>query len=188
MSEETTTVQEQPQPSRSPRQRVPAPGNRCTHKDAAGRQCRNLALRSTGSRGDHGKSGLCTTHATHERQILDTQAVAEELLGTAPSAFDTAIAVNHMLGKLFRSIVEDRIPLRKGAVLIYACSLLLNSLGGVRTDVLGAYGPEFLKAMAQSALGVIDGDADVDQDVDADQDVGVEQDVEGSSRLREAVE
>jgi hypothetical protein len=163
MSESTTAVASNPKPSKSA---VPPEGIRCTHKDAAGRQCRNLALRSTGSRADHGKSGLCTTHATLERQILDTQAVAEELLSTAPPSFDTAIAVNHLLGKLLRIIVEDRIPLRKGAVLVYTCSLLLNSLGGVRTDVLGAYGPEFLKAMAQSALGVMDGDVDVEQDAE----------------------
>jgi hypothetical protein len=157
MSESTTAVASNPKPSKSA---VPPEGIRCTHKDAAGRQCRNLALRSTGSRADHNKSGLCTTHATLERQILDTQAVAEELLSTAPPSFDTAIAVNHLLGKLLRLIVEDRIPLRKGAVLVYTCSLLLNSLGGVRTDVLGAYGPEFLKAMAQGALGVMDGEGE----------------------------
>ncbi|MFZ0819306.1 MAG: hypothetical protein WAM91_04500 [Candidatus Acidiferrales bacterium] len=182
MSEQTTIVSKSSNTSRPPRQRVPAPGNRCSHKDAAGRQCRNLALRSTGSRTDHNKSGLCTNHATHERQILDTRAVAEELLSTAPPAFDTAVAVNHMLGKLLRIIVEDRIPLRKGAVLVYACSLLLNSLGGVRTDVLGAYGPEFLKAMAQGALDVMDGDGAQD----AEQDVG--QDVEASRCLRDGPE
>jgi len=167
MSEKTTSTSESPKNPRPPRQRVPAPANRCTHKDAAGRQCRNLALRSTGSRGDQGKSGLCTTHATAERQILDTQAVAEELLRSAPATFDTAIAVNHVLGKLFKLIVDDRIPLRKGAVLVYTCSLLLNSLGGVRTDVLGAYGPEFLKAMAQGALDVIYGNPEPDSESDS---------------------
>jgi hypothetical protein len=69
-------------------------------------------------------------------------------------------------------IVEDRIPLRKGAVLVYNCSLLLYSLGGVRNDVLGAYGPEFLKAMAQGALDVIDGDVDVEQDAGQDGEPG----------------
>ncbi len=176
MPEETKTTSATPTNSRPPRQRVPPEGIRCTHKDAAGRQCRNLALRSTGSRTDRNKSGLCPAHATHERQILDTQAVAEELLSSAPENFDTAIAVNHVLGRLMKLIVEDRIPLRKGAVLVYNCSLLLYSLGGVRSDVLGAYGPEFLKAMAQGALDVIEADGESECDGDVQQDA--EQDVE----------
>jgi hypothetical protein len=171
MSEQNTVASEGPKPSRPPRQRVPPDGIRCTHKDAAGRQCRSLALRSTGSRGDHGKSGLCPTHATELRQVLETQAVAEELLSSAPGTFDTAISVNHLLGKLLRIIVEDRIPLRKGAVLVYASSLLLYSLGGVRNDVLGAYGPDFLKEMAKVALGEMDGDGEVDVKQDAGQDI-----------------
>jgi hypothetical protein len=158
-----------PKPSKNA---VPPDGIRCTHKDAAGRQCRNLALRSSGSRTDHNKSGLCPAHATELRQVLETQSVAEELLGSTPETFDTAIAVNHLLGKLMKLILEDRIPLRKGAVLVYNCSLLLYSLGGVRNDVLGAYGPEFLKAMAQGALDVIDGDVDVEQDAGQDGEPG----------------
>jgi hypothetical protein len=167
-----------PKPSKNA---IPPDGIRCTHKDAAGRRCRSLALRSTGSRADHNKSGLCPAHATELRQVLETQSVAAELLSSGPGTFDTAISVNHMLGKLFHMIVEDRIPLRKGAVLVYASSLLLYSLGGVRNDVLGAYGPDFLKEMAKVALREMDGDGDVDVDVEQDAEQNAGQDLEASS-------
>jgi hypothetical protein len=118
---------------------IPDEGNRCTHTDALGRQCRSLAVPMPGFRQAGSKFGLCPTHATAERQIQQADAVAKHLLENTPH-FDTAIGVNHFLEKLVEMVANNRIPVRNATVLGYLASLALNSLGRVKDELFAMRG------------------------------------------------
>ncbi|HUK30451.1 MAG TPA: hypothetical protein VLV89_05005 [Candidatus Acidoferrum sp.] len=113
---------------------IPDEGNRCTHTDALGRQCRALAVPLPGFREAGSKFGLCPTHAVADRQIQQADAVAKHLLENTPH-FDTATGVNYFLEKLVEMVVNNRIPVRNATVLGYLASLLLNSLGRVKDEM-----------------------------------------------------
>jgi hypothetical protein len=93
----------------------------------------------------------------------DAEAVAEAILGSAPQ-LDTVLAVNHVLGRLFELTLRNRIPIRNATLLAYIGSLLLYSMGGVKSEVLGAGGSEALKLMAQQALESIESESDSNSD------------------------
>ncbi len=155
MSEDKATATKSPRKTRPPRQRVPSPGIRCTHTDAAGRQCRGLALKSVkGSKAGY-TSGLCPAHATEDRQLRETDAVAEYLFKGTP-ALNTTAAVNHVLGKLFELIAGNRIPIRNASLLVYTASLLLNSLDRVKDEVLNIKGRDQWLGMIFDAFNTID--------------------------------
>lgn len=58
---------------------------------------------------------------------------AAELLGPV-SDFQTAAAVNHVLGRLLVLLAANRIPPRNAGTIAYVCQLMLQSLPGVRTE------------------------------------------------------
>ncbi|HEV3219442.1 MAG TPA: hypothetical protein VGZ48_06695 [Candidatus Acidoferrales bacterium] len=165
MSETKTAVARTTKSNSARKKGIPAPANRCTHKDAAGRQCRNLALRSTGSRGDRGNSGLCVTHATEERQLHETEAVAEELLANT-EGLHTTVAVNNVLARLFDLTANDRIPMRKAALLTYQASLLLYTVPGVKDETLTLCKPEAWRYMIQRTFEAITGKSAPDDSSD----------------------
>ncbi|MFZ0819237.1 MAG: hypothetical protein WAM91_04155 [Candidatus Acidiferrales bacterium] len=153
--------------SRPSKNAIPPDGIRCAHTDAAGRQCRNLALRPTGKDAARGKSGLCLAHSTEERQPRDAEAVAKELMGSTPQ-LDTALAVNHVLGRLFELTASNRIPIRNAALLAYIASLLLFGMGGVKSEMMGVGGSEALKLMARHALEIIESESGSDSNPDSE--------------------
>jgi hypothetical protein len=133
MSDQDTPPPTNPKSDSDRKKAIPPPGIRCTFTDLAGRQCRNLALRPTGADASRAKSGFCLAHATEERMLHDAEAVADEILGDAP-AFKTAVGVNNILSKLFEMTINDRIPIRKAAILTYQASLILQSIGSVTKE------------------------------------------------------
>jgi hypothetical protein len=148
---------------------IPPPGIRCTFTDLAGRQCRNLALRPTGKGASRKKSGLCLAHATEERQLRDAEAVAEELLGNT-GTLDSTVAVNNVLRKIFELTVEDRIPMRKAALLTYQASLLLHSITGVKSEVHTLCKPEAWTYMIKRSYEAMAGNSGSDDDSEPDSD------------------
>ena len=144
-----------PKKARLPRQRVPDPGNRCTHTDALGRQCRALAVPLPGFREAGSKFGLCPTHATSDRQIRQADAVAKYLFKNTPH-LDTAAGVNHFLERLVEMVANNRIPVRNATLLTYLGSLLLNSLDRVKDEVLTMQGRNAWYKMLFTAFDTID--------------------------------
>jgi hypothetical protein len=168
-------------PTDSPKSRpasknaIPPPGIRCTFTDLAGRQCRNLALRPTGKGASRTKSGFCLAHATEERQLHDAEAVAEDLMGNTPT-LNTAVGVNNVLSKLFELTVNDRIPMRKAAILTYQASLLLQSVGGVTKEIDFSFKEQYRSEMILEAIKTIAGGPESDSDSDSGEEDDEEED------------
>jgi hypothetical protein len=163
----STAAVSSPTKARLPRQRVPDPGIRCTHKDAIGRQCRSLAQKP---KGVPGISTLCASHASEETQIRDGEAVAEYLFERTPE-LKTAAAINHVLGKLFELIAINYIPVRRGALLAYIGSLLLNSVGPAKGEAVLVKGCAGMDEMFRDAFAIMDQPKKVsDKDDDEDSD------------------
>jgi hypothetical protein len=94
--------------------------NRCRFTTIDGRQCRMY-------RAKHHKT-LCLTHAQQEQQLIDSEAVAAELIGPL-TKFQTALEVNHTLGNLYTLIAQKRISRHDGALLGFVGQVLLHSVG-----------------------------------------------------------
>jgi hypothetical protein len=105
---------------------------RCKYVASSGRRCRTQAARDT-SRAS-GFSAFCLPHAQMEQQYLNSESVAEELIGNLDD-FRTSHAINEILGKLFILVAQNRIPLRNASTLSYICQLLLSSTPGVRGEL-----------------------------------------------------
>jgi hypothetical protein len=128
--------------------------NRCQHISALGRRCRE--------RRSNTHSSLCPRHARHEQNQKDAQrqmdddpqALAADFLGPIQD-FRTASSVNHVLGKLLLLLTTDRISPRNAAVTAYICQLLLQSVGGVKSELWDFHNiparnsPEINKAINQ---------------------------------------
>jgi hypothetical protein len=134
---------------------IPRPEIRCAHKDAAGRQCRSLALGRSGTRDNDLNSRLCMDHATDERQFLDIEEIADEVLRGTPSMLNTTISVNRVIGKLFKLTLRNRIPTRKAALLAYYGSLLLNSVNGVKSELIAAEGPPLWEGLLDQSIEAV---------------------------------
>jgi hypothetical protein len=134
---------------------IPDPGNRCTHTDALGRQCRSLALKAIKGDAPGLAPGFCATHATADRQLREADAVAEYLFKGAPK-LNTASAVNHVLNNLFVLIGNNCIPPRNARLLVYLGALLLNSVSGVEHEMIRARGYKALDDTFANAFGIID--------------------------------
>ena len=98
----------------------------CTYRSPSGRRCRLPRADS--------HSGLCISHAKLEQQSRDVSEIAADLQ-TLSGEFKTASDVNHVLGKLFTLLSQDRIPPRKGAVLAYVGQLIVQTLPGVKREI-----------------------------------------------------
>lgn len=120
--------------AKSQREKVIDPENvRCKHTDALNRRCTGLRAKN--------KYGLCATHATEERQLREAESVSRELLGGSTD-LNTALAVNHTLGKLFELTAANRIPQRNAALLAYIGQLLLTSIDSVKDEIIRAENDE----------------------------------------------
>src|SRR5579864_2208815 len=84
--------------------------NRCRFTTIDGRQCRMYRAKR--------HKTLCLTHAQQEDQLLDAEAVAEELIGPVED-YQTAICVNRALGCLFNLVAQKRVSRQDGALLAF---------------------------------------------------------------------
>src|SRR5215472_7573375 len=85
-----------------------------------GRRCRMLRHR------DH--PGLCPFHSREERQALESERIGTELAASLTGHFLTASDINHVLGKVFTALAQDRISVKKAKALAYLAQLMLASL------------------------------------------------------------
>ncbi|HUK31908.1 MAG TPA: hypothetical protein VLV89_12395 [Candidatus Acidoferrum sp.] len=185
MSDHDTTPPTKPNSDSDRKKAIPPPGIRCTFTDLAGRQCRNLALRPTGADASRTKSGFCLAHATEERQLHDAEAVADEVLGDAPT-FKMAIGVNNILSKLFEMTINDRIPMRKAAILTYQASLILQSIGSVTKEFDFTFKENFRRDLIFETVKRIAGSAGTKSGSDSDSEADVEEDGEEEAINTEA--
>lgn len=127
-----------------------ADDNRCRHISSSGRQCKM----PRGSR----SSAYCTPHSQLEQQCLNAEKAAQELLGNVGS-FQSVIAVNEVLGKLFRLTAENRIPIRNAAVLAYIGQLLLQSTEEVGYEIYKVEGSSGKENMIRQALALLNAES-----------------------------
>jgi len=132
-----------PQPETPPGE----PSPRCTFMFADGRRC---TMRPSGH------PDLCAHHvarlrAADEKSGAATQALAAEILGPIRD-FRTDAAINHVLGRVFTLLADNRIDPRKASVLGYLCQLMQQSVTDVQREAWGLKDPPQL----QNVLKAID--------------------------------
>ncbi|MFZ0818660.1 MAG: hypothetical protein WAM91_01210 [Candidatus Acidiferrales bacterium] len=134
---------------------IPDDPNRCTHTDAIGRQCRSLALKVINGEAPGLAPNFCAAHATADRQLREADDIAKYLLAKTPH-LDTAASVNYFLEKLVEVVANNRIPVRNATLLTYIGSLLLNSVGQVRNELLAMRGHDAWNKKIFNAFSAID--------------------------------
>jgi hypothetical protein len=122
----------------------------CQYPFADGRHCRMLRLASHPS--------LCVFHAREERQLLEADMHGEDLTESLSGHITTAGDVNHVLGKLFAAVAQNRIPPRNAATLAYIGQLLLQSLPSIKSDVYQTYGHQAWSGFVGEAFSAADTD------------------------------
>src|ERR1700676_4014024 len=81
---------------------------RCQFQFSDGRCCR--MLRSPVH------SSFCAFHARQELQLLESQRLGDEISASLNGDFLTATDINHVLGKLFIAVAQNRVPLRGASI------------------------------------------------------------------------
>jgi len=95
---------------------------------------------------------LCIYHARSEQQLLAADQAARQLVSLSGD-FRTASDINHVLGKLFSLVAQNRIPRRNAVALAYIGQLLLQSLPEVRSEIKNTLGYRAWNATVHDALG-----------------------------------
>jgi hypothetical protein len=98
----------------------------CQFQFADGRTCR--MLRSPAH------PNFCAFHARQEFDQLESQRLGVEVSTSLHGDFLTATDINHVLGKLFIAVAQDRIPVRKALALTYMGQVMLTSLPHVKKE------------------------------------------------------
>jgi hypothetical protein len=122
--------------------------NLCHFSFSDGRRCRMLRHR------DH--LGLCPFHSREERQRVESERIGTELAATLTGNYLTATDINHVLGKVFTALAQDRISAKKAKVLCYAAQLMLASLRTVRLEYQFKYSFEAWQRMQKNAVPLPD--------------------------------
>jgi len=104
---------------------------RCQFPFSDGRRCR--MLRSPAH------PIFCAFHARQDLQLLESQRLGEEISVSLNGGFLTATDINHVLGKLFTAVAQDRIAPRKAAILTYLGRVMLSSLPYVKEEFPFSY-------------------------------------------------
>ena len=106
-------------------------GPRCQFQFSDGRSCRMLRTPS--------HPIFCTFHARQELQLIESQRLGNEISSTLNGDFLTATDINHVLGKLFIAVAQDRVPVRKALALTYMGQVMLTSLPHVKQEFPFSY-------------------------------------------------
>ncbi len=101
----------------------------CQFPFADGRQCRMLRHAS--------HPFLCLFHAREEQQLLELDGIGDELASLSGD-FKTVTDIQHVVGKLFKLVAANRIPVRHARLLAYLAQLLLHGQSGVRHETIYA--------------------------------------------------
>jgi hypothetical protein len=125
-----------------------AESNLCRFSFSDGRRCRMLVHFSP--------RGLCPFHAREEMQIIESRRLGSELSASLTGHFHTAADVNHILGKVFTALAQNRIPARNAAILAYIGQLLLHSIPAVKAETQFKYTYDSWSRMIDRAVPVSD--------------------------------
>jgi hypothetical protein len=137
--------------------------NLCHFSFSDGRRCSMLRHR------DH--PGLCPFHSREERQRIESERIGTELAATLTGNYLTATDINHVLGKVFTALAQDRISAKKAKVLCYAAQLMLASLRTVRLEYQFKYSFDAWQRMVKNATQLPDPiDPVIDDDIADDDD------------------
>jgi len=79
-------------------------------------------------------SSFCAFHARQELQLLESQRLGGEISTSLNGNFLTATDINHVLGKLFIAVAQNRVSLRKAANLTYLGQVMLSSIPLVKQE------------------------------------------------------
>lgn len=110
--------------------------DRCHFQHQNGRRCRlPIADPSTDFCGTH--RDMLDQARTKEDRDAETAAITAEIYGPVKS-LDSAVAITHVLGNLFRLTLEGRVPQRKAALLTSMCRALLRSVESARNEITNA--------------------------------------------------
>jgi hypothetical protein len=120
----------------------------CHFSFADGRRCRMLR------HPDH--PGLCPFHSREERQRIESERIGTELAATLTGHFYTATDVNHVLGKVFTALAQDRISIKKARALAYLGQLMLQSISTVKDETKFKYTFESWDHMLKNAIHLPD--------------------------------
>jgi hypothetical protein len=103
----------------------------CKFTFADGRHCR-MSLTSY-------HRSLCPFHARAEEQLLESHPLGSEIATSLTGDFLTATDLNHMLGKVFTALAQDRIPLRTAATLAYLGQVMHQAIPNVNNETRCVY-------------------------------------------------
>jgi hypothetical protein len=101
----------------------------CQFPFADGRQCRMLRHASHPT--------LCLFHAREEQQLLELDQIGDELASLSGD-FQTVADIQHVVGKLFKLVAANRIPVRNARLLAYLAQLLFHGQADVKQETIRA--------------------------------------------------
>lgn len=106
------------------------PDGRCAHLRTDGKRCASKTY--------PGHDSLCHYHLSREiRGISDGDLLAADILNSVGN-FQSATAINLVLGKIFVHQITGRLSREDAASLCYNCQLLLQSLPAVKQELVNA--------------------------------------------------
>jgi len=109
----------------------------CQFAFSDNRQCRMLRHKNHAS--------LCLFHAHAEHQLLESHRLGAEMAATFTGDFLTAADINHVMGKVFTALAQNRIPQRTAATLAYLGQVMLLSLPMAKNETKFVYSFETWK-------------------------------------------
>ncbi len=107
-------------------------------------QCRKLRHRN--------HTSLCLFHAHAEHQLLESHRLGAEMAATFTGDFLTAADINHVMGKVFTALAQNRIPQRAAATLAYLGQLMLLSLPMAKKETKFVYSYETWKDLIDNGI------------------------------------
>jgi hypothetical protein len=108
--------------------------NLCQFAFSDGRRCRMLRHKN--------RTTLCLFHAHAEHQLLESHRLGAEMAATFTGDFLTAADINHVMGKVFTALAQNRIPQRTAATLAYLGQIMLLSLPMAKNETKFVYSYE----------------------------------------------
>ena len=108
--------------------------NLCEFAFSDGRRCRMLRHKN--------HTTLCLFHAHAEHQLLESHRLGAEMAATFTGDFLTAADINHVMGKVFTALAQNRIPQRTAATLAYLGQVMLLSLPMAKNETKFVYSYE----------------------------------------------
>jgi hypothetical protein len=85
---------------------------------------------------------LCAFHARDEQQLLESHNLGAQIATSYTGDFLTAADINHVMGKVFTALAQNRIPQRTAATLAYLGQVMLLSLPMAKNETKFVYSYE----------------------------------------------